>query len=192
MLTREKKNPLENKYSRIYFPIRGKTTQRARKPALFQGSPGPADVPRAAEKSVCGKGQCLHYTPRLLPPRHVHLPGRQKGDGSGAQGSKVALENWICLQQHINASEYLHSVGNSDPISSCSIRTSADGFCGSKAGAILSASAFITAVLYRFTTCTVFTLLLLINAWKTRICPTLVTIKSCFAQQSIAFHIPLF
>lgn len=116
MLTLGEKNPLENKYSRIYFPIRGKTTPRARKPALFQGSPGPADVPRAVEKSVCGKGQCLHYTPGLLPPRHVHLPGRQKGAGSGAQGSKVALENWICLRQHTDICESLHVVGNSDPL----------------------------------------------------------------------------
>lgn len=96
------KKTLENKYSSIYFPIRGKTTQRARKPALFQGSPGPADVPRAAEKSVCGKGQCLHYTPRLLPPHHVHLSGRQKGDGSGAQGSKVALENCDSTRIHLS------------------------------------------------------------------------------------------
>lgn len=85
------KKTLENKYSSINFPIRGKTTQRARKPALFLSSPGPADVPRAAEKSVCGKGQCLHYTPRLLPPPHVHhLPGRHEGGGPGTQESKVA------------------------------------------------------------------------------------------------------
>lgn len=36
-------------------------------------------------------------------------------------GSKVPLENWIYLRWHTNASEYPHLVGQSDPISSCSI-----------------------------------------------------------------------
>lgn len=119
---------------------------------MFLSSPGPADVPRAAEKSVCGKGQCLHYTPRLPPPPHVHhLPGRHEGGGPGTQGSKVALENCMCLRQHTNTSECLHLVGNSHPIS-CPIRTTADGSCDSKAGAIQPVSAFPTAVLHSFYT----------------------------------------
>lgn len=84
-------------------------------------------------------------TPRPPPPWEAR--GRWTRD----TGEQSGLENCMCLRQHTNTSECLHLVGNSHPIS-CPIRTTADGSCDSKAGAIQPVSAFPTAVLHSFYT----------------------------------------
>ena len=123
---------------------------------------------------------------RLLPPHHVHLPSRGEVDC----GYRVAKQHWKIgytwnsILLHLSAcicwKQWSHLI--------LLYTTCADGFCGVKAGAIQSASAFTTVVL-----CPALSLAQFLhccssqNAWKPRMCPTLVIIKGCFAQEAIAF-----
>ena len=143
---------------------------------MFPDFPGPADVLRPLEKSICGKGQAAATAP--CPP------SQQRGGGLWVQGSKTALKNWIYLKQHTIASERLHLLETVVPSHPslydlcrwflwCQSRSNTISFCLHHGCAVSS-----------FITCTVFTLLLLTKCLETKDVPNFGDYKRLFCTGS--------